>query len=317
MASFAAEETQDRRDILLKAITIGVLLASTGVAWVFVLARSSVSDRAKTAMVDSAAQAVVQIRNQGLDTHWGAETRLREEWYLLYSERGLAGWRAVIRWREADGTHKGLQLLWPQRRWEYWQLNDEGTAGRYEAGEVSTIPGSPHLAKKTTTKIFLKQGRVELHQPAGVSQADVPRNYVPEGMLELACFVAAVRGTDAHFSLILNDDPPDGQVTRFGSATLSDIKAVRRGLAATVTISSADGGGGKRTLLFNRAGLLLGTTVGPTEERLVARDTVVRIFRSAPGQVADVLRGVTAPATSRPGPTTTSAPATRPKPRPE
>jgi len=309
MGSFAPERTPEHRDILLKAVTIGVLFASTGLAWLFVRARSSAVDRAKSTMVDSAVSALEQIRNEGLDKRWGTES---EAWYLLYVDRGLSGWRTVIRWREPDGTHQGLHVVFPKGLWEYWQLDARGTAGRYEAGEVVAVRGSPHLARRTTTKIILNQGRVELHQPQGVSRADAPENYVPEGMLDLACFVAAERGSEAEFGLILNSDPPDGNTTRFASVTVSDIRPVRGGLQAAVKISSVRGGSDTTTVLFDRAGRVLERTAGATEERLVARDTVERIFRQAPGHVGQVLRGVTASAASRPGPTTTSAPAGAP-----
>lgn len=304
MEAFAAKGTQDRRDILLKVVTITVLLLSTGAAWLFVLARSSATNRAKSAMTDSGDEALGQIRNQGLDHYWGSGTQRREDWYLLYSDRSRSpeGWRAVIRWREPDGTHKGLELQSPQGvwRWEYWQLNGQGTAGHYEAGGVSTRPGSPHLQKKTITKIILDQGRVELHQPGRVSEAAVPESYVPEGMLDLACFVAMVRGSDAEFRVIFNDDPPDGKVVRFGSATVTDIRHVQRGVEALVTKTNVRGGSGKRMLLFNQAGLLVGTTVDSIREQRVARDTIVRIFRNA-NYVEDVFTAVTASAT-RPKP---------------
>ena len=314
MDSFAKAGLSGRRDNLLKAVTIGALVVSTGVAWLIVQGTAGRADRAEATLIESGAQTLAQIRNQGLDHHWSGDPTPREQWYLIYQGGRLAGGRAVRQWRGADGTHKGLQFNFPQGVWEYWQLNGGGTEGFYQAGEASAVPGSPRLEKKTTTQITLRDGRAELRQygPEGtVSQTDVPPNYVPEGMLDLACFIAALRGGEARFSLILNSDPPDGTTTRLATATVSEIKPLRGGVRAIVTVASARGGALKHGLLFDQTGVLMERVIGRIEERLVTRETVRRVLPKAPGYLADIFEQVvTSVGKDLPSPTT--APTTRP-----
>ncbi len=320
MDSFTKTGLPGRRDMLLKAVTIGVLLASTGVAWLIARSRSGHADRAQAALVANGTQVLAQIRNQGLDHHWPGDEVPRERWYLVYGGgrvKELRGWRAARHWREADGTHRELQLNFPSGVWEYWQLNGDGTRGLYEAGQATPVPGSPRLETATTTRITLRDGRAELRQygPDGaVSEVDVPANYVPEGMLDLACLIAALRGGEAQFRLILNSDPPDGKTTRLATATISDIKQLRQGVHATMTISSAQGGSLEHELRFSRTGLLAERITGPMEERLVARETVRRILPKAAGYVADVFEQIV---TSGRYDTPTTAPTTAPTSQPD
>lgn len=292
MDSFAAKGTQDRRDILLKGVTVGVLLLSTGAAWLFVLARSSATHRGQSEMEEHGAEIIALIRKDGLGRYWSDEQSV--DWYLCKDGRQI-GWRVSVRRRGAGGSHEGLRLIsyGRSKHWEHWVIDEKGREGRYIAGDLRVVRGSPHARWHPTVTITLSNGRVKMQQPGNVrSEAPAPENYVPEGMLELACYVAGRRDAKAQFALIFNGDKPDGGVTQFGHVKLTRIERGDQATLVTLERSFASGDSKPGRMLFDDGGRLIEQTIGVNKDRLVSPVRIAGQFNDAFWYLNDLLRHV-------------------------
>jgi len=257
------------------------------------------------AMTERGAAVIAEIRQNGLDHYWGDESSIA--WYLRTENTRVVGWRAVVRRRREGGEFEGLDVHYDNRRsdngWEYWTVDGGATRGRYEAGRWKHVVGSAHLVRDINTKIILAEGRVKLWQKAhGQSEAPTPENYVPEGLLDLACYLAAGRKDKAQFALVFNTQPPDNGVTQFGRIRVDKAEALKNGPRVTIQTGKSLQ---KRKMRFDDNGRLVhwvseerskqGLTIH--EERGALQATVVRAgkgFDQAPAYVSDILSQITA-----------------------
>jgi len=248
-------------------------------------------------MTTNAAVILAEIRTNGLSHYWPDEPTAA--WYLRKQNAGPDRWRATVRGRRPGGMFEGLDMH-SDNQWEYWRLNDDATQGRYEAGRWKHVIGSAHLKREIDTKIILAEGRVKLWQKGhGTSRAPTPANYIPEGLVELACYLTAGREAPAQFALIFNSQPPAKGVTRFGHLQVSkseDVKDGRWVTVRTVGVRGVRGIGFDDTGRRTHEGRVVPGAHGPVigEETAVSKAEVVKAFDQAPAYVKDLLDQIAA-----------------------
>lgn len=210
-----AQSTRRKRS-LLAGVMLAVLVASVGVAWVL----GELADR----RVKSAVATLAAVRRDGLGKHW--PERLRVDWYLSYAgdEAEPSGWGASIRGRGDQGPFAGMMLRVTGHEYtlEQWLLNADATSGDYDAlkGVGWPLPD---------TSVTLEKGEDGEKMDVTVTpyggkrlpgRAPAPKNYLPEGTLELAvALVAAGRG-NAQFALVFNESPNVGGRIEFGTVRM-------------------------------------------------------------------------------------------------
>lgn len=288
MTRLAAKAPQEHRGILLKAITVGVLLLSMGVAWLLV--------RTRSLLVGQGGDIIARIRGHGLGHYWGKGRQT--DWYLHHNDRGVAGWGVSVRLRKADGRFEGLNVVFQDGRLarEHWRLDNRAGEGYYEA--LQELPRDPRLPRVLRTTITLTNGKIKLlHRPANVTgEAKAPDNYGPEGMLDLACYVAARGDSPARFAVVFNLEVPKDGTVRFGSIVAKDAKQTEDGWQVTIAPRTAGGQEiGTKKLLFDDTGRLIRRTSEDGEDRLVSQEQVREHFPHAPQYLSALLRAAKMP----------------------
>lgn len=286
MSSFNPYGTPSRRDWLLKAITVGVLLFSTTVAWLIVCSREAAAE----ASVDRGTDVIRQIRDKGLSHYWGPARQV--DWYLAYdAEENVVGWQVSARRRKSNGDFQGLYVVRYKdiSSRELWQINDRADEGYYEAGPLPQVPGMPTVL---LTRISLKDGQVKvLHQRQKLAcEAATPDNYVPKGVLELAYYVAARMGNTAGFATTFNVDADADGVMQFGHSLVKGAEEVEDGLQIVLSQQPAGGrGGSTNTLRFDKTGRRVSTESSHGKVILASRDIVASHFHDAIPEVYALL----------------------------
>lgn len=311
MAAFTDKTAPPRRDLLIKAITVGVLVLSTCVAWFIVQAKGAQADRERLESIDRGARILARIRRDGLSHYWSPGPQ--SDWYLRLSKVAsgrvsgwvVTGWGAVVRHRRSDGTYEGLNIVFVRKgrtkgmgSWERWELDETASRGDYEAGDFSI--SNARLVRTVDTKITLDNGKVTMQRPLQkiTGQADAPENYVPEGLGDLAYFVGARMGDTARLALLFNSDPPVDGMPQFASAAIREAKQVGRQWHATLELRSARGkSAGTTDLVFGPDGTVLSRTDKQVKQRRVRASDVHQWFPNAPRDLGALLLavGMTAP----------------------
>ena len=260
-----------QRFILLNIIMLALLLASAGGAWMIV--RSAHED------ADRGAKIVAQIRQDGIAAHWSGKTAI--QWHLVRQEGKAVGWRVTVRVPNSQRGFDGLDVQYAETFiWERWSLNSDATEGTYFAGieaDDRSFFGMLRRAIKRNTEITLKDGIVVVlqHTSDGTirSESEAPGNYLPEGTVELAFFLAAREGKNVQFKIVSNGMPPDGDKIRFVKLNFKD--AAREGDGWRIS-------GANTTFFFNEQGLLIRKTYGRKEHVAVPQQKVAAAFPNAP-----------------------------------
>ena len=221
-----AQSTRRKRS-LLAVVVLAVLVVSVAVAWVL----GALADR----RVKSAVAILAAVRRDGLAKHWPERPRL--DWYLSHAgdEAEPSGWRAVIRGRvdngrEDNGLFAGMIVHVSGREYqvEEWVLNADATSGKYAAhmGVGRPLPDtSITLEKREDGEKREDREKMDVTvTPYGgkrlPGRGEAPKNYLPEGTLELAvALVAAGRG-NAQFALVFNGSPNVGGRIEFGTVRM-------------------------------------------------------------------------------------------------
>jgi hypothetical protein len=120
-------------------------------------------------------------------------------------------------------TGKDVSRIGPRLHVEAWSVDVRGRLSRYraEGATLGTSPrtGSPVIAKTDSTRIALRNGRVEvLRNEAGrerLGTGEAPANYIPEGLHALVYFLAAGGQREAAFVTVFNEQSVVGNRVRF------------------------------------------------------------------------------------------------------
>jgi len=251
--------------------------------------------------IDEAVDVLDRARRASADQLWPAEPVI--DWYLRHDGGRLVGWSATVRGRAQDGRFLGAEVGVNSRlivtHMEHWSLNQSLTAGSYEGRGLT--PGGP-----IQMKITLGNGVVRTSgtTPRPVrAAADAPKNYLPEGTLNLiARRMAADAGADAQFQLIFDAEQRDPETVIFSTLRFRGLgegqspdgtPVLRTRITGVVARRPTD-----RMLEFDRAGTLVRESYGQGGGRLerVSRDDVLRIDPGAARTLWDALNRAGDPA---------------------
>jgi len=275
----------------IAVIMLGVLLLSTGAAWLLVAGRDRASVRG--------AEIVRELRGRGLGAFWdGPQIR----WYLETRQGRPVGWHAFIV-APAGQEYHGLDVrhwLTPtgeQTYWERWELNATATAGAYRAGPVA------RGMRITDTVIRYAKDEVSLLKNATDAKAlsPAPDNYIPEGALNLVCLLTSRQDRRAYFHMVFNEREPVAGKIDYGTIMLQPVDAASLGISEAVSAvryrtwvpRQQD-----RVLAFDRQGRLLATVSADEDGRrtAVAESEVLRHFPDAADLVVQLARSLKLPA---------------------
>ena len=233
---------------------------------------------------------IEQIQRDGLARHWRGPL---EQWRLISVDGKPRGWTVALRRKLPDGGFEGLDIIFTGSpaagtgAWEHWKLNAHATEGSYHSAQILTLRGQ--WSSTPDAAITLSDARVLVAQPKfGRSEADAPENYIPEGAVELACYLTARDGRRGRFTAVFNSDrPSDGRV-RFGQIVVDDIVASDDGWQATVRRMGASGIT-ESTLFFDNRGRVVRRQSGQAIHLPAAVKEVAAAFPSAGNVVRRVL----------------------------
>jgi hypothetical protein len=265
------------------------LLASVGAAWLLV-------NRAR-ANARWGADTIARIRQDGLQLHWQHHPPI--QWYLIRFRDRVVGWRADVRVVRKDHGYDGVNVLHgPSSQGpiivERWTLNADATAGKYESARAGMDADKVLVVERPDTYIALSDGRVQVqHAKHGQSQAAEPANYVPEGALELACYVAGRRAGRAQFKAVLNDTPPKNERIDFSEFTV--MNTVRSQAEWRITWRRSKPPGPAIEQTFDNEGRLLQSRIGPRVESAASEQEIAKVFSNA----ADILQQALKPPVSK------------------
>ncbi len=202
--------SQRSRETVIAVVMIGVLTMSAAAAWWLGSVR-----RVKS---HEAASILAEIRDKGLSAFWGDPD---PQWFLIRENGKTVGWYARISVRLPDEGYAALeaQIVHAGRRWsgywEKWSINSNATRCRYASGKAFAVRGSGAVVALDTTidygrgavtvEQFLDRNDVDPDHRGG--KDDVPGNYLPEGVFDLAALLVARRKTTARFGMIINQRP--------------------------------------------------------------------------------------------------------------
>jgi len=245
--------------MLIAVVMLGVLVLTVAAAWLLVQTRGAGIDRGANLLAD--------VRERGLSAFWGEQPH--EAWFLFTSADGEPlGWRRSLRIRVQDGyLGEDQAVLTNGTQWrEGWQITDDALVGRYSSALES--PNLPSGFLKVG--IDLREDRVYVSSSAAGEPAasPAPANYVPEGLLDLALYLAGRQ---------------DGGVDL---DTISNIAAVHAGRVRFVTIqvkASEEGvrvSGPDRIYRFDESGELQSLRHVDDESQWlrVSRDELAELF---------------------------------------
>jgi len=245
MTDIRPGDAERRRIRTLSAVMVAVLGVSIAIAWVLAGIRG--------APTRTGAEIMEQIRRDGLAAHW--RHRPPEQWHLISAGEKPIGWRAALMRSVPTGGFEGLDVkfrvltnTW-QVQWETWTLDAYATEGKYRAGIIVPRQGRPLAGVDTV--IALREGRVLVDQAKfGHSEADAPANYIPEGVRDLAVYLAAQGGEPAGFRMVFNEMPPSGGRVQSGRILVEDMVSSADGWQVTVRSS----GGSEETVSYDNRG---------------------------------------------------------------
>jgi hypothetical protein len=283
------EETVRRhRPSLLAGVMGLVLLASVGAAaWLAELRAGAVRR----------GQDIIQhIRGRKLSAFWGTEDQTL--WYLIRGEGSRpVGWRMARRMPTADGyigtsvERDGVGFYQSA-----WKLDNQGRAGQY-VGRISALTERqglplPAVQQLLSTSITLRGAEVDVRQQGrrrGEATARTPANYVPEGLTELACFLAAAGGREVSFAMILDEQAVAARRVQFAraEATPEDARRVRVVFRSMV-------GESQETIHFDQAGRVvrMDRPDSGTRIELSSYQAVVEAFPEAERLAGDKTEGL-------------------------
>jgi hypothetical protein len=216
------EQTVARhRTTVLGGIMVVILLASVALAaW---LARQ------RRLAIGEAVEVLQEIRLRKLPAFWGRDAVT--DWYLHRDpDGGPVGWSTVQRTPTGDGySGRHIRRRGATLDRETWSIDAAARTGSYFADSSILIPApgrrTPLLRRVSSTSIELRGGRVQVRReaPGGVAAAtaEAPENYVPEGLLRLACYRAAAGQRRADFITVLNDHAVAAGEVRFSPVHVS------------------------------------------------------------------------------------------------
>ena len=289
------------RSSLLPVVMLGILVLAVAVAWSLSASRQRLARRG--------AELVAQVRKDGLPAHWRS---FQSRWLLAQKAGRYVGWRATVRLVEPQGAAEGFDvsvLATGQHlagAWERWSLDAGLSQGEYRSGLV--LPGrvGPQLAQDTVIRYADKTVEVVqgIAQHSVQSRAPAPANYLPEGTLELAFRLAAMRKIRAQFRTIENSVPPAGQTTQFITVLAEPFDASASGVVGAAFAVNVrfflPGGSMEQAWLFDDQGNLLQKTDREAFWTLASADQLAEHFPAAPRQLASILERLGLPTASEP-----------------
>lgn len=213
-------QMERKRRLLLPLILLGLLALAVVVSATLVQLRRVPARNGEDILA--------QLRREGLSAYWPQGRRT--QWFLIHEDGQVRGWKAVIQQRKGEDAFQTLTVWGTSRKgdWEWSQLNRAATQGRYLAGSYG-LEGIGF-----DTEIDLSEGRVRArrldHAGSQWVEAAAPANYMPEGTLELAIFLAGRQDKKALFQLIQNNYLPDKGSPTFGSMLVEGGDATTTGV---------------------------------------------------------------------------------------
>jgi len=244
-----------------------VLVASVVVAWVYVNHRHQ-------AAAKQGKDLLREVRQNGLSAYFAPLPTHR--WYELARVEGanqqVDGWRAVSHLVDSErGLHHGsnitTRVVGPKLvgSWQRWTLNEDATRCLYYAGDLAAEGGT--FTFELTTISRFAEGHLSVSQKLlgkiVHSDAPVPDNYVPEGLLPLLERLMVRRPEPANVQIALDgEQPKEGKPQFFAVAFRQapnrvDPRLWARGTQA-VQMTMPDVSAGPMQLVFfdERGGLL-------------------------------------------------------------
>jgi hypothetical protein len=250
--TYALRKTAFRSLALLGVLGVCTALA----AWV---------SHHKSAPMNTAINVLTEIRSEGLDTLWADKP---ETTYTIYRKgQQHVGYLIQQRQRDSEGHFHGqdrrrIQVKsYQAQSTSRWTLNPSATEGDYQAESVATAV-TPKGPRREITRMKMQLAgqrltiaRSGLAQPAG---ANVPDNYVPEGLLSAVQRRVAMQESPARFAVIFDRYAisPQGQV-QFADMTLEPM-GIEKGVRRLKLTDSVSGLAGERIVEFDgKTGMLL------------------------------------------------------------
>lgn len=245
---------------LVGIVMLLVLLGSVGIAYLIV--------RSAHRQTNQGSAIIAAMRSGTLTPHWRNQPQV--QWYKRVMRAGAPRWRAVIHHVSPDGDFvTGGDVIfaydpYAPTSWEFWKLSPDASSGWYEASNAS---------------IRLADGKVSVFRPDSKlqrTQGDAPENYIPEGTMNLACYLTARAGKPAQFRLILNSYIPQTADATFIAINVDNIVSTNTGWRVT---KSFPGQEADETLFFDKTGRLLKIESTSTADRPVDENEVPTPFK--------------------------------------
>jgi len=191
---------------MLAVLMLVLLAGSVGAAWLVARARHYDPQVAVDILAD--------IRAKGLHSFW-SDAQV-ENWYVVYNQAGRrAGWYVDRRRRMPDGTFAGERVRVYQGRLteESWKLSDDARRSKCWVTFYPSVLPLAGIEKRLI--LSLENGKVEKTvevryrggpQPKSLGPVPAPKEYVPDGLADLALYQAAVRGKKTVFVAVPHSD---------------------------------------------------------------------------------------------------------------
>jgi hypothetical protein len=248
-----SETIEHHRTALLAVIMGALLLLCVALAGWLVAARGGARQEGTDVLG--------VIREKKLPALWGNEGI--NLWYLWADPNGKpVGWWTRTRSPAARGYYKGkrIEQVGPLFLREVWQVDRAGRASQYLARTSAVVrqPGTriPLLRQVSTTSILLRDGQVEVRrtgtQVGQLAKAAAPSNYIPEGLNDLAYYLASLGERRATFTLVNNETA----IVR-GRLNFARITAVPDGRGKVILSVQPPEGDQKESMEFDSKGEVL------------------------------------------------------------
>jgi hypothetical protein len=214
-----SETIERHRPSLLAVIMGALLLLSVALAGLLIALRGGAKQEGTDVLL--------VLRQKKLPAFWSNDGV--NQWFLWTGPDGRpAGWSTRTRGLAPKG-YQGKKLEWKGSVviQEAWQVDRAGTTGRYlgRAWAVIRRPGVriPLLQPVSTTSILLRDGQVQVRHSGlrgGQSgQAVAPANYIPEGLTELAYYLASLGDQRVTFAWLNDESAVAGGRLNFSRVT--------------------------------------------------------------------------------------------------
>lgn len=280
MACMTNSPQSNRKSALLLTLFLfGVLLASVGIAYWIVQARSAAARTGEGVLR--------AIRDKGLP-HWWPEAKSVECFVVQDAAGQVKAWQ--IHYRSAvGGGFAGGQIIRDQDSLseEQWEIAADASQGQYKALiRIQQVVGRQILDRSDETHIALAKNVVQVRPRADMTpvSAVMPANYIPEGLSPLVLFLTAQGGEPAVYRMIFNQTAVANRQVNFETVRALPLSPLSAGL-------STDGDDTPEEVYhFDKDGLILKIEY-PRSKATVRRVTPDELRRIAP-KAADALKAI-------------------------